>query len=297
MNQGINMFAFGQLFEGAYMVNQDRKIMFWNKAAEKLTGYKATEVVGRRCDDNILMHVNEKGENFCEKYCPLQQSMNDGKLREITVFLRHKEGYRVPVSVRAIPITDGKGLIQGSIEVFSKENQVSPEKMKELTRKAFVDGLTGLPNKEYSYNKLKSMLSTPVPGDDGCYGVLFLELDNLEKIQEEFGMVVRNKTIEVAGKTIFENLLPGDLAARWEGGLFLIITRLDRKSLLLNWADSVKSLIRKSTVPEYDKVAMSVKVGGSIINCEQNVDTVLNRLEQELKNSRNIEGNISIREL
>ncbi len=297
MNQGINMFVFGQLFEGAYMVNQDRKIMFWNKAAEKLTGYKATEVVGRRCDDNILMHVNEKGENFCEKYCPLQQSMNDGKLREITVFLRHKEGYRVPVSVRAIPITDGKGLIQGSIEVFSKENQVSPEKMKELTRKAFVDGLTGLPNKEYSYNKLKSMLSTPVPGDDGCYGVLFLELDNLEKIQEEFGMVVRNKTIEVAGKTIFENLLPGDLAARWEGGLFLIITRLDRKSLLLNWADSVKSLIRKSTVPEYDKVAMSVKVGGSIINCEQNVDTVLNRLEQELKNSRNIEGNISIREL
>ena len=64
MNQGINMFVFGQLFEGAYMVNQDRKIMFWNKAAEKLTGYKATEEVGRRCDDNILMHVNEKGENF-----------------------------------------------------------------------------------------------------------------------------------------------------------------------------------------------------------------------------------------
>ena len=108
---------------------------------------------------------------------------------------------------------------------------------------------------------------------------------------------MRNKAIEVAGKTIFENLLPGDLAARWEGGLFLIITRLDRKSLLLNWADSVKSLIRKSTVPEYDKVAMSVKIGGSIVTCEQNVDAVLNILEQELKNSRNIESNISIREL
>ena len=71
---GTNMLAFGQLFEGAYMVDKDRTILFWNKAAENLTGYRASEVVGKHCDDNLLMHVNEKGENLCKEFCPLKQS-------------------------------------------------------------------------------------------------------------------------------------------------------------------------------------------------------------------------------
>ncbi|MCC6095141.1 MAG: PAS domain-containing protein [Eubacterium sp.] len=32
--------------EGVYGVDQDRRIVFWNSAAERITGYRAEEVTG-----------------------------------------------------------------------------------------------------------------------------------------------------------------------------------------------------------------------------------------------------------
>ena len=49
------------LHDGAYFVDRDRRIVYWNKSAEELTGYLSDEVVGRMCDDNILRHVDEEG--------------------------------------------------------------------------------------------------------------------------------------------------------------------------------------------------------------------------------------------
>jgi len=45
--------------------------------------------------------------------------------------------------------------------------------------------LTGLPNREYIENKLKSMLSSGVPGDISQWGLLFIEIDNLREINQE----------------------------------------------------------------------------------------------------------------
>jgi len=43
------------IFDGVYIVDKERRIVFWNKGAEEITGYSAKEVCGRKCSDNILM--------------------------------------------------------------------------------------------------------------------------------------------------------------------------------------------------------------------------------------------------
>ena len=105
----------GQLFEGAYVVDTERTILYWNKAAEELTGYREKEVIGKHCYDNILMHVDDKGTNLCKGMCPLEGSLRDGLVRDVSVFLRHKNGHRVPVHVRAVPLQDDAGMIQSTM--------------------------------------------------------------------------------------------------------------------------------------------------------------------------------------
>lgn len=40
------------------MVDPERRIIFWNRAAEEMTGHKAKDVMGRCCHDTILNHID-----------------------------------------------------------------------------------------------------------------------------------------------------------------------------------------------------------------------------------------------
>ncbi len=65
------------IFDGLYLVDKDRSIIYWNKVAEKITGYRSEEVIGRRCRDNILVHVDDNGQSLCHGRCPLQATIQD----------------------------------------------------------------------------------------------------------------------------------------------------------------------------------------------------------------------------
>lgn len=108
-----------QMYDGVYLVDTSRSILYWNQGAERISGFRADEVLGKRCSDNILMHVTDDGTNLCLNGCPLAATMEDGQLRESEIYLHHKEGHRVPVLVRTAPLRDAGGKTIGGAEVFS----------------------------------------------------------------------------------------------------------------------------------------------------------------------------------
>ena len=59
------------LYDGVYFVDRSRTITYWNKGAERITGYKKDEVLGRSCQDNLLSHCTAEGVELCRDRCPL----------------------------------------------------------------------------------------------------------------------------------------------------------------------------------------------------------------------------------
>jgi len=109
------------LADGVYITDAERKILLWNRAAERITGWSAAEVVGRTCFDNILCHIDKDGRCLCgQESCPLHRSVVTGKPSEapLLVFALHRSGERVPVEVTVAPLRDRHGLTIGGIEVF-----------------------------------------------------------------------------------------------------------------------------------------------------------------------------------
>lgn len=68
-----------KLFEGVYFVDLERRIAYWNRGAERITGYPADQVLGSRCADNLLVHVDEAGRALCREGCPLEATCLDGR--------------------------------------------------------------------------------------------------------------------------------------------------------------------------------------------------------------------------
>ena len=107
--------------DGVYFVDQERRILYWNDGARRLTGYSADELLGHRCQDDILCHIDGEGKRLCQEGCPLTASIEDGGMHQASVFLRHKQGRRVPVNVRVQPMKDAQGAVIGAIEIFSDD--------------------------------------------------------------------------------------------------------------------------------------------------------------------------------
>lgn len=137
---GLDNVSFAQIVEnlhgGLYLVDCDGKITFWNKAAERISGFAADEVVGRSCADGILTHTNSRGQKLCTCGCPLKLTINDAMPREADVYLHHKSGHRILVALRISAMTDAHGKVIGGIELFTDiSNQTAdPLRLKELEK-------------------------------------------------------------------------------------------------------------------------------------------------------------------
>ena len=112
------------LFDGVYIVDRERKILFWNRGAEELTGYASEEVMGLRCSDEILNHIDEEGHLLCKGRCPLMRAIASGNEVREKVYPLRKDGRRFPVETHVAPLRDRTGAIIGAVEVF---RDISPE--------------------------------------------------------------------------------------------------------------------------------------------------------------------------
>jgi phosphoserine phosphatase RsbU/P len=107
--------------DGAYVTDLNRRIVFWNRAAERLTGWRADEVVGHGCFDRLLCHADKDGNCLCDhQTCPLYRSIitNEPSREPLLLFAQCKNQRRLPVAVSVAPLTNAEGEVIGGIETF-----------------------------------------------------------------------------------------------------------------------------------------------------------------------------------
>ncbi len=127
------------IVDGVYTTDADRKIVFWNKGAERITGFNAGDVTGQYCRD-ILCHTDEAGESLCDTACPIATTMSaQNAIIGKDVYSGTVWGRLIPVSVSCSPIIDKEGNATGAIEVF---RDISDKKQLERQKEDFYSMLT-----------------------------------------------------------------------------------------------------------------------------------------------------------
>lgn len=275
------------IFEGIYFVDTDRRITFWNGGAERITGFSAKEVIGKRCRDNILMHVDATGKSLCLNGCPLQSTIQDGRDREASVFLHHKNGHRVPVTVRSIPIYNEK-LIVGAVEIFVDDSEKHEflENAKELETLLTLDQLTSLPNRRF----IDSFLSSKFKEFKELgikFGVLFIDVDKFKNFNDTYGHDVGDKVLQMIARTFLSSTRANDLIGRFGGEEFIaILTGVDESSLI-DKAERLRMLIENGSVIDNQNVlSVTISIGATMIREDDTVETLIKRADKMLYRSK-----------
>ncbi len=282
------------LKEGAYFVDRERRITYWNKAAERLTGFRSQEVVGHRCSEDILVHVGCQGKNLCREGCPLLATMEDTFPREAEVFFHHRRGHRVPVSVRTTPLEDDEGNVVGGIELFA---EITPEenlreKMAELERRSLLDHLTRVPNRSYLDLELAALFTlwkkSGVP-----FGVLFFDIDHFKRFNDNHGHDIGDMLLETTAKTLVSAVRPFDVIGRWGGEEFIGLFPNVEKETLAPIGERLRSAVEATWIEaDGQRLSVTVSIGGtssvegdsSAAALVKRADTMMYRSKQDGRN-------------
>jgi diguanylate cyclase (GGDEF)-like protein/PAS domain S-box-containing protein len=270
------------LYDGVYFVDRERRITFWNKAAERITGFTKGEVLGKCCADNLLRHVDNRGNSLCQGACPLSHSLHDGQFRSASVFLHHKNGHRLPVAVGIAPITDTEQKIIGAVEIFRDNSATvaAMEHLKELEDLVYLDGLTKIANRAYletfivsKFNELQRL--------GWSFGVIFVDVDQFKPVNDTFGHQAGDLVLKMVAQTLLKNCRSFDLVGRWGGEEFLcVISKLKDEDEIIVIAERLRALVESSWVTLPDcSLHVTISLGVTLARLPDTPETLIHRAD------------------
>lgn len=270
-------------YEAVCIIDKDLNILFWNKSSEELTGKEAETVINHKCKKNLLIQKPDEKLETCAEMCPIIQSFKDRMIRNYRVYILHKDGFRVPATMRVLPIN-----VNGTLITFREYSpKVSmPHLPKELKNMNMLDSLTETGNRRYIEMNLGYRLDEmkrygfPV-------GILFCVLDDIDSINVVFGTVVKDKVIKMIGKTISKNIRFFEFVGRWEENSFLVIlsnTDIHKLDLIAN---KLRLLAEKSNIQVEDKlIHTTISVGGVLAEPTSTIDSLVKKAENLAQSSQ-----------
>jgi diguanylate cyclase (GGDEF)-like protein/PAS domain S-box-containing protein len=193
--------------------DMEHRILFWNKGAERLYGWRREEVMGR-LETELSCEVPENFHQIVE-HVLVHGRWNGEQIK------RHRDGSQVAVDGSWTLVRDEQGRPQS---IFSIHTDISERKAAEheIQRLAFYDQLTGLPNRQLLRDRLhqavRASARTSHPG-----ALMFLDLDNFKELNDIYGHDHGDLLLRQVANRLAGCVRECDTVARLGGDEFVVV--------------------------------------------------------------------------
>ncbi len=265
---------------GVYIVGLDRRIAFWNQAAEEITGYLSQEVIGRPCHEELLVHCGARGTPICASAgCLLTCALRDGKPIETTLFARHKDGHRIPVHVRSIPLSNREGRIVAVAELFQQQGVESELRWTGDPTWQSPDGLNGP-----SIIATEAYLGSKIKSPEGL-AVFVIALLGQQAMAKQRGWEMVHTMTRTMVHTITDMLPTPHFLGRWHGDRFLVVVPGSTEESFAALREELEGVGNSCSVTWWgDQLKGQMSVRGVLLHAGNTMETLLSQLDPAATN-------------
>ena len=119
--------------EGVFTVDHQWRITAFNRAAERITGVRRQDALGRRCSDVFRA-------NICEERCALRRTLASGKpVMGATASIVAVDGSQIPIRISTALLRAPDGEVTGGVETFQDLSRVEQLRKELEARYTFED--------------------------------------------------------------------------------------------------------------------------------------------------------------
>ncbi|NEW08548.1 PAS domain S-box protein [Paenibacillus sp. SYP-B3998] len=197
-----NQLILNSVSEGIYGIDMSGRTIFWNKAAEAITGWKVDEMLGRQIH-NLVRPEKSDGSLYSKEESPILSTILN---REVTVVKEDlfwkKDGTSFPVEYMCSPMLEGKAHLLGTVITF--QDITEQKKTQELLIKSDKLSAVGqlaagvaheIRNPLTALKGFLQLLKTNSPKEQYYIEIMQKELQRIEFIVNEFLFVSKPQAI------------------------------------------------------------------------------------------------------
>jgi diguanylate cyclase (GGDEF)-like protein/PAS domain S-box-containing protein len=277
-----------RLFNGVFMLNPQGSITLWNPAAERITGFRGRDLIGKKYIGSPVQHTGEDGGEAPAGQDLVLGCLQDGILREGRAYFKHAEGFRVPVAVRTFPLRDANGMFAGAAEIFTDNKSVIAALQSIQTSDATVlfDPLTGIGNRPHIEVKLRVALHALIAGGPP-FGVLFMDIDHFKNFNDTYGHLTGDKVLRYVAQSIRNNLRVSDSCGRWGGEEFIALMMDVDRERLGKVAEKLRQIIAQTEVEDQDaRLSVTISIGATLARPDDTLQSLIQRVDQLMYQSK-----------
>ncbi len=174
MDEELSNIIFNSISDGIFTIDKNCKITSFNKAAEKITGFSASEARNKHCFDIFRTDI-------CNKRCALKDTLKtEEPIENIRVTIISRSGNEIPIRVTTTILRDKNNSIIGAVELFRDISEL--ENLRErINKKRTLDDIVSMnPRMQQIINLLPSIAESDcnvlIQGPSGSGKELFAQV-------------------------------------------------------------------------------------------------------------------------
>ena len=262
---------------GLYIVDQERRIRFWNRGAEHLLGHLAHDVVGHVLE-GVVHSCDQRGDSLNGELCPVTVTSSPGQPQQCIAFYLHKNGHRVAVKVRTRPILE-HGDIVGGIIVLFEEAFVYREDSSGAPMYGCLDATTGIPSPRLTRAVLNECLASLAESHVG-FGVLRIRVLGLDEFRSKHVPQSVLPFLRTAAQTLRHSLDVESFLGCWGGNEFLAVLPSASPVAVAATAETLRNLLAHSEVSWWgDRFLIQTEVSYAVATGEKDLESILREMK------------------
>jgi two-component system, cell cycle response regulator len=270
---------------GLCVIDMERRIVLWSDGAERITGHRRHEVVGHSCVGGVILHCGRAECEACSEEGPLIHAIKTAQPATANGSLHHKQGYEIPVRIRAVPVHNARGSIIGAVETFDdQESAVSSDDREDGLNLPFcVDLATGVASQLMMQSHLRETLGTFVDVQVP-FAVLCFRLEGLDSFRANFGAEAAASLVRVAARTLGGALWRTDFVGRWSHDQFLVILNGCREGALQSVRERIRRLLANDSIEWWgERRSLPVSIGQATAQDGDSIELLIDRVQKSLE--------------
>jgi diguanylate cyclase (GGDEF)-like protein/PAS domain S-box-containing protein len=205
--------------DGIILINHHDKIVYWNKAAERIFGYSPDEALGKKLHALI---VPERYYDFYKEGMKRFYSTGEGNVIGKTLEFEalKKDGHCFPIqlSVSSLKIKNQWHAV-GFVSDITRKKRLEEQ----LKSRAIIDELTGLYNRRGFIEAAERQIRLGQRLRKSV-ALFFIDLDQLKMINDKFGHSTGDKALSDMATILQDTFRETDIVARIGGDEFIVLT-------------------------------------------------------------------------